>query len=132
MRRRPDIDQHEQRDIEMRRMLLAFKAWLPPHDLEWTSIEACPTPPPVCIEGGPMFAGGVKGPDTHRIRGRATCRRCKHDWRIPDIGNAIAFDASSIDSTVETMKAWVQREADRSECWGDVPQVSNDHFATLD
>jgi hypothetical protein len=109
---------------EIRRMLLQFKADLPPHDLSEWKLQAQPLPPAIEIEGGPIYPFTVLPDRTrYRIEGWANCARCGQRFSVPSIGNASTIFEEDIQSTAEKMKEWVRREATLSgPCWGDVPK----------
>ena len=117
---------------EMERMLLWFKAQLPPHDLAGWYIAKQPVPE--VIEDTTGYIRVPRSPGKWWIRGYALCGRCHRQFDIPGLGNATALDGDWIERTVEAMKKWVRRDAaNAGPCWGDVPKPE-DHsgWATLD
>lgn len=118
----------EQEVYELRRILTAFKADLPPHQLGYWRITKQATEDVVEYEKAPGYSYMVDpfAGERFLIRGKADCVRCGKTFRIPDIGNFTAF-ADSIDETIATAKEWVERIAERDgPCWGDIPEPPSD------
>lgn len=115
-------------DAELDRMLLWFKAQLPPHDLEW-NLTAHPLGDPWVIEGYNGGAGIMLGRGGIQVRGNGRCRRCGRAFEVTKFGNSIAFGEDDLPRVVEKMKMWVEREAEGDPCWGDVPDLLGDFGA---
>ena len=111
---------------ELRRVLAAFKADLPPHELGYWRITSQATEVVVEYDPAPHYS---YMPDLYegervKIRGHAQCVRCGKRFEIPNIGNFTTSE-DRIDTAIASAKEWVERIAERDgPCWGDVPRPS--------
>lgn len=114
------------RDTEITRMLLWFKAQLPPHEIGYWRFEFAPYPKlALNTDDRSIPAAHVMG--NGMIVGYGACARCGKRIELERWANYSAYDnPESIAQGIERAQRAIRQKAEKAgECWGDVPRIPN-------